>query len=153
GVVAWLNQDRLLEQLHWRFVMGPSLLTVEQEREKAATSGSDFQECARGCPRMVVVPAGSFLMGAPTTDGDKRDHELRQHPVVIAKPFAVGRTEVTFDEWDACVNASACPRVNENWGRGNLPVINISWDHAKQYVAWLARVTGRKYRLLSEAEW
>jgi formylglycine-generating enzyme required for sulfatase activity len=75
--------------------------------------------------------------------------------VTIGKPFAVGRTEVTFAEWDACVTAGYCAtRVSDNnWGRGNQPVINISWDDAKEYIAWLSRMTGNEYRLLTEAEW
>jgi formylglycine-generating enzyme required for sulfatase activity len=73
--------------------------------------------------------------------------------VVIAEPFAVSKYEVTFDQWDACVAAAACPRVKDAWGRGNMPVINVSWDNAKMYVAWLSRLTGKKYRLLTEAEW
>ena len=74
--------------------------------------------------------------------------------MTIAKPFAVGKTEVTFAEWDACVAAGACLKASDNdWGRDDRPVINVSWDDAKQYVAWLSRITGKEYRLLSEAEW
>jgi formylglycine-generating enzyme required for sulfatase activity len=60
---------------------------------------------------------------------------------------------VTFEEWDACVAAAACPRVPDSWGRGQMPVINVSWRDAKQYVGWLSRLTGKEYRLLTEAEW
>jgi formylglycine-generating enzyme required for sulfatase activity len=74
--------------------------------------------------------------------------------VTIAKPFAVGKTEVTFAEWDACVAAGAClKRADYAWGRYDEPETYLSWDDAKQYVAWLARITGKEYRLLSEAEW
>jgi formylglycine-generating enzyme required for sulfatase activity len=72
----------------------------------------------------------------------------------IAKPFAVGRTEVTFAEWDACVAVGACTKAPDlGWGRDDRPAINVSWDDAKQYVAWLSRVTRKQYRLLSEAGW
>jgi formylglycine-generating enzyme required for sulfatase activity len=74
--------------------------------------------------------------------------------VTIAKPFAVGRTEVTFAEWDFCVAAGACVKAADNtWGRDDRPVINVNWDDVKQYVAWLSRITGKEYRLLTEAEW
>jgi formylglycine-generating enzyme required for sulfatase activity len=75
--------------------------------------------------------------------------------VTIAKPFAVGIYAVTFDEWDACVSDGGCDgyRPSDNgWGRGMRPVINVSWDDAKRYIAWLSNKTGKVYRLLSETE-
>jgi formylglycine-generating enzyme required for sulfatase activity len=150
GVGWWFLQ----EQYYWRSKMGPSVLTAEQEKEKAAKPGSDFKECATGCPTMVVVPAGKFTMGSPESEKDRSRIEGPQHEVTIAKPFAVGKTEVTFAEWDACVAAGACPKVPDmSWGRDNRPVINVSWDDAKQYTAWLSRITGKNYRLLTETEW
>jgi formylglycine-generating enzyme required for sulfatase activity len=154
GVVGWWQQDFLREQYYWRVMMRPRVLTVAQEKEKAAKSGSEFTECATACPTMVVVPAGKFTMGSPVRERDRAESEGPQHEVTIAKVFAVGRTEVTFAEWDACVSAGACANVSDNtWGRGNQPVINVSWDDAKGYIAWLSRVTGKEYRLLTEAEW
>ena len=71
--------------------------------------------------------------------------------MTIARSFAVGRFEVTFAEWDAC---GLQPQArDEGWGRGRRPVINVSWNDAKEYVAWLSRKTSKTYRLLSEAEW
>jgi formylglycine-generating enzyme required for sulfatase activity len=137
-----------------RVVMRPSVLTAEQEREKAAKPGSAFKECAHGCPTMIVVPAGAFKMGSPETEEGRSKEEGPQHEVTIARPFAVGRTDLTFAEWDICVAAGACPKVSDNgWGRGDRPVINVSWEEAKGYVAWLKLMTGKEYRLLSEAEW
>jgi formylglycine-generating enzyme required for sulfatase activity len=154
GGVGWWKQDFLREEYYWRRTMGPSVLTAEQEKEKAAKPGSDFKECVTGCPAMVVVPAGKFTMGSPEGEEGRDQDEGPQHPVVITKPFAVGKTEVTFAEWDACVAAGACSKAADNgWGRDGQPVINVSWDDAQQYVAWLARITGEEYRLLSEAEW
>jgi formylglycine-generating enzyme required for sulfatase activity len=75
------------------------------------------------------------------------------HEVIIAKPFAVSWFEITFEEWDACVAAAACRKVADRWGRGRMPVINVSWIDAKQYVTWLSQLTGKEYRLLTEAEW
>jgi formylglycine-generating enzyme required for sulfatase activity len=151
--VSW-TQDFPREQQHWRTVMGPSVLDVVQENDKASKPGSKFTECASGCPVMVAVPAGSFMMGSPPNERDRADGEGPQHEVAIARAFAVGKTEVTFAEWDMCVAAGACPELRDStWGRGDRPVINVTWDEAKQYAAWLSRITGKAYRLLTEAEW
>jgi len=150
--IGWWQQRWLEEQYQWRMVMGPSVLTSEQEKEKAATPGSDFRECANGCPTMIVVPTGKFMMGSPEGVGD--EEERPQHEVTIAQPFAAGKTDVTFAEWDTCVAAGACLRAPDSgWGRDDRPVIYVSWDEAKIYVAWVARLTGKPYRLLTEAEW
>ena len=68
---------------------------------------------------------------------------------------AVDKVQVTFDEWDACVAYGDCtPVVNDNgWGRGRRPVINVAWDDARRYAAWLSKMTDKPYRLLSDAEW
>src|SRR5262249_37341180 len=79
-----------------------------------------------------------------------------QHRVTLAYPFAVGKFEITFDEWDACVAGGGCNGYSppdEGWGRGKQPAMNVSWVDANAYVAWLSRKTGKPYRLLSEAEW
>jgi formylglycine-generating enzyme required for sulfatase activity len=137
---------------YWRTVMGPSVLTAAQEQ--AAKPGAQFAECANGCPIMIVVPAGSTMMGSPATETDRSASEGPQHRVTIAMPFAVGKTEVTFAQWEACVTAGACRDVSDNgWGGGDRPVINVGWSDAARYAEWLARVTGKPYRLPSEAEW
>jgi formylglycine-generating enzyme required for sulfatase activity len=128
-------------------------LSSEEEKAKASTPGSEFRECARGCPVMVVISAGRFIMGSPEHELDRRASEGPQHEVTIGAPFAVSKFEVTFEEWDTCVAASACSRAMDAWGRGEMPVINVSWDDARQYVDWLSRSTGKQYRLLTEAEW
>jgi formylglycine-generating enzyme required for sulfatase activity len=75
--------------------------------------------------------------------------------VTIASAFAVSRFEVTFDNFDTCVELGGCEfrLFDRNWGRGSQPVINVDWYEAQKYVAWLSRLTGKPYRLLSEAEW
>jgi formylglycine-generating enzyme required for sulfatase activity len=154
--VGWWQQDFLREQYQWRVAMGPSVLTIDQEKAKAANPGTEFKECATGCPTMVVLPAGMFTMGSPDSEKDRSDGEGPQHEVMITKPFAVGRTEVTFDEWDACVSGGGCHGdrpSDEGWGRGRRPVIHVSWIDAKAYVDWLSKMTGKGYRLLTEAEW
>jgi formylglycine-generating enzyme required for sulfatase activity len=114
----------------------------------APEPGEVFRDC-QDCGEMVVVPAGEFNMGGDTP------YEKPEHRVTIATAFAIGRREVTFDEFDLCVSARACrqPPDDHGWGRGTQPVIEVSWDDAKAFVGWLARRTGRKYRLPSEAEW
>ena len=112
-----------------------------------------FKECEQ-CPEMVVIPAGSFVMGAPAGEEGSTSAERPQHIVHFSSPFAVGRFAVTFDEWEACVSAHGCSHrpSDHGWGRGKQPVIDLLWQDAKEYVAWLSRTTGKTYRLLSEAE-
>ena len=114
------------------------------------TPGTVFKDCDE-CPEMVVVPAGTFMMGS--NDGDSDEKPV--HRVTIPRPFAVGKYEVTFSEWDACVAARGCSRKpgDSGWGRGRRPAINVDWDDAQEYVKWLSRRTRKSYRLLSEAEW
>ncbi len=123
--------------------------------ENETKSGAIFRDCT-ACPQMVVIPAGSFMMGSPETDKEARRNERPQHKVTIARPFAVSKFEVTFAEWNACVAAGGCehrPR-DLGWGEGTRPVMNVSWnDITKQYLPWLNRMTGQPYRLLTEAEW
>jgi formylglycine-generating enzyme required for sulfatase activity len=143
-------------------------------RDRAARP---FRDC-RGCPEMVAVPAGRFMMGA-TADDPGRDaagREEPRHEVVIAHPFAVGRFEVLRGEWAEFVRATGLgdpegcnihqatvprwPTVKGlNWHDPGFaqsdrdPAVCMSWNEARAYVAWLSRKTGRHYRLLSEAEW
>ena len=93
-------------------------------------------------------------MGARNGEPGSTPDERPQHKVNFAQSFSVGRFPATFTEWDACVAARGCSYhpTDQSWGRGRQPVINILWDDAKEYVAWLSRTTGRPYRLLSEAE-
>jgi formylglycine-generating enzyme required for sulfatase activity len=110
-----------------------------------------FKDCA-DCPQMVVIPAGEFTMGSPPSEQAAE----AQHRVTIAAPFAVGKFEITFSEWDACATDGGCGGYwpdDQGWGRGNQPAINVSWENAKSYVDWLSRKTGKAYRLLSESEW
>ena len=135
--------------------------------------GKTFRDCA-DCPEMVVVPAGSFTMGSPPQEKDRQKVEGPQREVTIPRPFAVGKYEVTrgaFARFTAATGHStsnSCTAYEggewkfgsgRNWrnpGFGQTdrgPVVCVSWHDAKAYVAWLSRRTGKRYRLLSEAEW
>ena len=95
-------------------------------------------------------------MGSPASERDRSDGEGPQHRVTLSAPFALGVSEVTFAEWDACVRGGGCNGYHPDdggWGRGTRPVINVSWEDAQAYVRWLSRATGATYRLPSESEW
>ena len=141
---------RLLPQL-WD--VSTSALTTQAEQ--ALKPGDTFKECA-SCPEMIVVPAGEFVMGSPATESGRYHNEGPQHKVTIARPFAVGRFEIMGDEWDACAAHGECMRALLVGGLptvGRRPVFLLTWHETKQYAAWLDKLTGKPYRLLSEAEW
>ncbi len=128
---------------------------LSPERERVLKPKDSFTECDK-CPEVIVLPAGKFAMGSAATEMGRDIDEAPQHQVVIAKPFAVARFDLTFDEWDACVADGGCNSYkpqDQGWGRGRRPVVNVSWDDSTAYAAWLSRKTGKTYRLLTEAEW
>lgn len=128
---------------------------MSASKEQALKPGASFKECAQYCPEMIVVPAGSFTMGSPSSEEFRLNDEGPQHQVTIAQPVGVSKYELTFDEWDTCVANGDCVQHPEDlgWGRGRQPVIHVSWEDAQQYVAWLSKMTGKAYRLLTEAEY
>jgi formylglycine-generating enzyme required for sulfatase activity len=130
--------------------MALGLFKAQKGERLGPVVGEVFKDCDE-CPEMVVVPAGTFQMGS----NDGHNDEKPVHRVTIPRPFAVGKYEVTFSEWDACVAARGCSRKpgDSGWGRGRRPAINVDWDDAQEYVKWLSRRTRKSYRLLSEAEW
>lgn len=108
-----------------------------------------FKDCPE-CPQMVALPAGSFVMGDKQGDGTERP----AHSVSIARPFAIGKYEVTVGQWNECVKVGACEYTPEKAGNDpDMPVRDLSWADAQQYVAWLSEQTGETYRLPTEAEW
>ena len=115
-----------------------------------AKPGTFLRDCP-DCPEMVVVPAGSFVMGS----NGRHKYERPAHQRIIAKSFAIGRFEVTFDQWTACVSGGGCATEPDDhkWGRGRRPVINVTFADVEEYLAWLSTKTARAYRLPTEAEW
>ncbi len=162
GLIGWFSLDYFKRPWFWLANMRGHTLTPDQVQ--ALKAGDSFRECASSpgkdaqapgfaqysihCPEMVVIPAGTFMMGSPSDHGDKV--ERPQHEVTIAKPFAVSRFEVSAEHWQTCVTYGDCAPGS---GTGKDPASSVSWERAKVYVAWLSQLTGQNYRLLSEAEW
>jgi len=140
-------------------LLAPNWVNADAEKQAA---GTVFQDCD-SCPEMVVVHPGTFMMGDDKSR-PTRDRTTPIHQVTIAYPFAVGRFEITFDEWDACVDDGGCKYRpthlgwekkdhRHTWGRSGYPVFKVSWFSVQTYLKWLNRKTDGGYRLLSEAEW
>jgi sulfatase modifying factor 1 len=139
---------------------------------------TSFKDCS-DCPEMVALPAGEFMMGSPETERGRLDVEGLPRPVAIPKRIAIGKFEVTLDQFsvfvaetgmtvrNSCkVVVAALDRAPIVWGppeasfrqpgfdvKGSQPVVCVSWHDAQAYVAWLRRRTGKPYRLPTEAEW
>jgi formylglycine-generating enzyme required for sulfatase activity len=159
GLVGWINQVYIKDQINWYWTMRPYRVVnfdpygLKPEAERALKPLASFRECAKNCPEMIVIPAGEFMMGSPlntvATVG-----EIPQHKVTITKRFAVSKFDVTFVDWDACVSVGGCSQVGDSlMGRGTKPLINMTWDDVQDYLTWLTEMTGQQYRLLTEAEW
>jgi formylglycine-generating enzyme required for sulfatase activity len=162
GLVGWIKHATVADQWRYLTVTWPyeranvRPYVLKAAKEQALKPGDSFKECAQDCPEMIVVPAGSFTMGSPPTEKGRYTSEGPQHTVTFSKPFAVSKYELTFADWDACVAGGGCngyKPTDQGWGRAQQPVINVNWDDAQAYVAWLSQVTGKTYRLLSEAEY
>jgi formylglycine-generating enzyme required for sulfatase activity len=180
GLIGWINQSYLREQINWYTTMRPYAVAnfhpyvLPTPAEHSLKPLARFRECAANCPEMVVIPSGSFMMGSTQTEQGRYNsvprnagnndfqnfeagglsNEDPQHKVVISTSFAVSKFDVTFAEWDACFSVGGCRQKSDGgMGRDTKPAMNVSWDDAQQYVAWLSKMTGRSYRLLTEAEW
>jgi formylglycine-generating enzyme required for sulfatase activity len=127
----------------------PPAAAVAQKPVTHAPVAGESRDCAT-CPIMITVPAGSFSMGSSTDDPSEKP----VHHVTIGAPFAIGKYEVTVDQWNACVAANGCQKLTpeSNTNRA-APARDLSWDDAQQYVKWLSKTTGKPYRLPTEAEW
>jgi formylglycine-generating enzyme required for sulfatase activity len=145
-IFGWWNYERFARSSH---------------ELRAAAPGITFQDCREGsgdCPVMVVIPEGTFLMGQPEGETSILNYINDERPQrhISIRRFAVSRTEITFADWRRCFDAGGCGNGmpdRSGWEGDNLPVINVSWNDAQNYAAWLSRMTGHEYRLLTEAEW
>ena len=166
-VEFWFRQAGVLQDagLHERAVEVSTRYLQEAGREgehyRAALEILDAVEVglaearraavAPSVPEMVVIPAGSFRMGGLTQRGCGYEKPVLEVRVVS---FVLAKHELTFAQWDVCTEYGPCWWVpDEGWGRGDRPVVNVSWDDAQAFVGWLSRETGEAYRLPSEAEW
>jgi formylglycine-generating enzyme required for sulfatase activity len=121
-------------------IMPAGIYPLTPEREQALRPKDSFKE-RDACPEMVVVPKGSFIMGTPIGEVDRAKGEDPLHRVSFARPFAVGRFTISFDEWDACLADGGCGgnKGDDKFGRGRMPAQGISFEAAKSYLAWLSR--------------
>lgn len=106
-------------------------------------------------PEMIRIEGGSFATGCEKTNHECDAGASSLHPVTV-NAFELGKYELTFAEWDACEAAESCPHIDDDgWGRGQRPVINVSWNDAQAYLKWLNSLPGqtKQYRLPSETEW
>ncbi len=135
-----------------------------------------FKDC-EDCPEMVALASGEFMMGSPEDERGRQDVEGLPRRVTVSKRFAIGRFEVTVDQFSAFIADTGITADNlcrvivefdraPIWGPpkasfrqpgfdvvGTQPVVCVSWHEARAYVAWLQRRTGKPYRLPTEAEW
>ena len=160
AVTSAVRYLELTAQEGEHYVAALELFNEAEALQARFPPGSNFSDCDV-CPRMVVVPAGTFTMGSPESEEASSSYagfEDPQHSVTIPAPFAVGVYEVTFAEWDACERAGGCDgnfwldELRQNEGGGRQPV-EVGWNDAQAYVSWLSERTGARYRLLTEAEW
>ncbi|SDI16525.1 Formylglycine-generating enzyme, required for sulfatase activity, contains SUMF1/FGE domain [Pseudomonas flavescens] len=136
-----------------------------QAAEQTTTPASVFKDC-QDCPEMVMLPAGSFVMGTPDDELGRQPDEGPQHSVTFAKPFAISRYPVTAGELDAYLKASGvtlksgderpgrwCEAGKPSYEQGpRQPAVCIDYDEVRAYTQWLSKKTGKSYRMLSEAE-
>ncbi|MBA4337370.1 MAG: hypothetical protein C0421_00815 [Hyphomonas sp.] len=151
----WLEQDWLTTLLQ-DYKGADYVKLLIDAVDKGMLPGSTFQDCS-SCPAMVVLPSGNFVMGSPSTESGRSSDEGPQRTVIIGYRLAVGKFEVTWSEWEACISDGGCrgytPDNLPGWGKGKHPIVRVGWIDAKSYVSWLSKKTGQPYRLLSEAEW
>jgi len=103
--------------------------------------------------QMIQIPAGSYSMGCSPGDSLCDGDEKPVHSVNV-RAFRLGKYEVTFAQYDAFAAATGRDKPSDSgWGRGNRPVIYVSWEDAQAYANWLSELTGLRFRLPSEAEW
>ena len=158
------------------------MTTLPAARERTPAPGTSFRDCSNGCPEMVMLPQGSFVMGAPPGEEERenlpnevRGRSIPQHSVTIGYKLAIAKFDVTRDEYaqfvaetkrpdpDSCTTVKTSGvgfiATNGNWHSpgfpqtGRDPVICVNWDDAQAYVSWLSAKTGHVYRLPTEAEW
>ena len=160
GMEYWRNRPQPAAEQQQAEVQQAVAMPVETpasptEESPTRVPGYTFSDCT-GCPEMTVLAGGLFVMGSPDNEPGRGRDEGPQREVSVA-PFAMGKYEVTFSQWDACLAGGGCNGYSPpdgGWGRGDRPVTGVSWEDAQAYVNWLnSQAGGTSYRLPSEAEW
>jgi formylglycine-generating enzyme required for sulfatase activity len=163
GQAKGLSPRDAQESLVLRLPEGEHLIRAEKEGfepvERSVYVAADSERTVRLdlAPHidMVRIDGGCFMMGSPEDEPERDADEGPQHEVCV-EPFEIGRHEVTFADWDACVADGGCAETpdDEGWGRDRRPVVNVSWQEAREYIRWLNGKGGLSgFRLPSEAEW
>ncbi|MCX7359227.1 MAG: SUMF1/EgtB/PvdO family nonheme iron enzyme [Alphaproteobacteria bacterium] len=160
GMEYWRNRPQPAAEQQQAEVQQAAATTVQTpasptEDSPTRVPGYTFSDCS-GCPEMTVLAGGLFVMGSPDNEPGRGRDEGPQREVSVT-PFAMGKYEVTFAQWDACLAGGGCNGYSPpdgGWGRGDRPVTGVSWEDAQAYVNWLnSQAGGTSYRLPSEAEW
>jgi formylglycine-generating enzyme required for sulfatase activity len=151
--LAALNFDRLNLASYWFFNVRTYVKSVADEQTLLGNR-EPFSEC-RDCPQMIFISKGVFRRGGPLPGSPDRDRESPLTDVDIRQNLAVSVTEITFSQWDVCAAQGTCRSgvPSGEWGKGDQPAIHITWGDAHEYIKWISNLTGKRYRLLSEAEW
>ncbi|MGA7325158.1 MAG: SUMF1/EgtB/PvdO family nonheme iron enzyme [Rhodomicrobium sp.] len=141
--------DQMIE-----FAAGPKYKQTTLKLRPGNGLSESFADCEE-CPEMVVVPAGQAFIGTRPENEGFRAEEAPAHKVSLHKALAVSKFWVSAENWRACVDAGACrPTLSSFLAIGrHISATRVSWFDAKDYVEWLSQTTGRRYRLLTEAEW
>jgi formylglycine-generating enzyme required for sulfatase activity len=132
----------------------PPPAVVERKAAPASPAAAgaalgELNDCT-ACPAMVSIAPGSFTMGSNTSDPSEKP----AHRVTLGNGFAIGKYEVSVEQWNACADAGACAHLAQaSNANAKAPVRDLSWDDAQQYLKWLGTVSGKTYRLPTEAEW
>ncbi|MDD2134252.1 formylglycine-generating enzyme family protein [Pseudomonas kurunegalensis] len=154
-----------MKRLTSLIALGCLSLSLEALAADPAAPGKVFKDC-KDCPEMVVLPAGSYVMGTPDDELGKQDDEGPLHTVTFAKAFAMSRFHVTAGQWQAYAKETRtvlpdgddrpgrlCKNGKPSYPQGpTQPAVCMTWDEARGYIAWLAKKTGKPYRMVSEAE-
>ncbi len=130
----------------------PFLQKIMSKAERIAKNGNGFWEAVfMKNITMIYIPEGEFTVGSPAREGDADEHPAHR---VFVSGYWLGKTEVTFAQFDAfCQETGLEKPDDEGWGRGERPVIYVSWQQAVDFCAWLRKKTGLPFRLPTEAEW
>jgi formylglycine-generating enzyme len=168
-----MNYKLLIAGIGGFFFIGTAM-AADQVIAQAKIAGETFLDCP-DCPEMVVIPAGNFEMGSPSTEVGRFEIESLVHHVTISHSFAMGKSAITRGQFAAFVNATnynagdKClifsgsskwlEKDGRNWKNPGYPqddshpAVCINWNDAAAYIEWLSRKTGEQYKLPSEAEW